>query len=145
MSHFFDRLQKEKELPVAATGRNSRPNPPDLLQPLLGNIREWLRDGERNGLLHMTQNPIQLRDEHSGAYEADSLGVDFGGGRLLKVEPRSGAGDQVEMHFRGCRKIGRIMLQQRGEQWWVWPKNSVRQLPVPWCSRSFLDLLEDMV
>lgn len=145
MSHFFDRLRKEKDVVGMAHGRSAGTTRRDSLQPLLGNIRDWLKDGENSGLLRLSRKQVLLRDERAGTLEIDGLGVDFGGGRLLEVKPGTGAGDRVEMHFHGCRKTGSIVLKHRGEQWWIWPKNSVRQLPVPWCNRVFLDLLDDMV
>jgi hypothetical protein len=150
MSRLFDRLRMEKEQlgdsPQRNTEKPSR-NGAESMQSLLGNIREWLKDGEKSGLLQIRQNRVQVRDESAGAYEADGMGVDFGCGRILEVEPVAGLGscDRVAMRFLGCRKTGNIQLQHRDDRWLIWPKNSVRQQPVPWSSKSFLQLLEDMI
>jgi len=149
MNPLFERLEVEQKHTSAIPGNDAGSARHDFLEPqrsLMGNIREWLGDGERKGLLRISQTPVRLQDERSGSFEAEGLGVDFGCGRRLEVKPTGpDSHGRVEMNFHGCRRVGRILLQRRGEQWLIWPKNSVRQQPMPWNSRIFLDLLNDMV
>jgi len=120
------------------------------LKALLDNINTWLTPAVRAGTANVSSQAFSISEELLGNYEASGLALDFGKGRRVLVEPIAGicigASGRVELHFRGCRTNGTVVLLHGGERWVIWPNQThLRQNPsaIPTLDQGTFEALLD--
>ncbi|MDR7000994.1 hypothetical protein [Neobacillus niacini] len=114
------------------------------LKEFTENIKSWLEQSQKEGLIKIVEKEIEIKEEHIGNYKAPSLELIIGT-ESIKITPVGrliiGAKGRVDI----SSFINRFIVLQHSEKGWIYRNEGKKGNFQAFSEESFTKLLEELV
>lgn len=141
----FLRQQKETEKGKEINLEKVKAQWLSTLTDLLGKIKEWVSEAEREGLIQVVDQPKDLSEELLGSYRAPSLALRTDRS-TVKIEPvgRYIIGAQGRVDMRSARG-SYMLIHLSPEKGWMCVKEKKQREYLPLTESLFAELLKELL